>query len=143
MVFEVKKGQKQSKPKKLRDSKGSEQPRSLGGRPEIPVDLGKLEALVKIQCTAEECASVIGCSVDTIDRRLKDEGFEGFADYRKKHEAEGRASLRRMQWKKAQDGDRVMLIWLGKQYLGQRDRHEVSGDSDQPVVSEIRHRVIG
>ncbi len=33
----------------------------------------------------------------------------------------GRASLRRMQWEKAEIGDTSMLIWLGKVLCGQRD----------------------
>jgi hypothetical protein len=34
-------------------------------------------------------------------------------------------SLRREQVRLAKQGDRTMLIWLGKQYLGQSERHEV------------------
>lgn len=39
---------------------------------------------------------------------------------------EGKMSLRRLQWKSAQAGDRTMLVWLGKQYLGQTDKQNVS-----------------
>lgn len=113
-----------------------------GGRPEIDVDLSKLPALVRIQCTAEECASVLGCSVDTLDRRLQSEFGEGFAEYRKRYADEGRASLRRLQWRKANDGDRVMLIWLGKQYLNQKEPHLLQGDPDQPLVTKIVHEVV-
>jgi hypothetical protein len=80
--------------------------------------------MVRIQCTAEECASIFECSVDTLDRRLKEAGFEGFADFYKKYSGEGKASLRRAQWKAAQDGNPTMLVWLGKQVLGQRDQVE-------------------
>ena len=34
----------------------------------------------------------------------------------------GRASIRRAQFKLLNDGNATMAIWLGKQYLGQRDR---------------------
>lgn len=36
----------------------------------------------------------------------------------------GRISLRRQQFKLAREGSAVMNIWLGKQYLGQRDHRE-------------------
>jgi hypothetical protein len=93
-------------------------------RPRKDFDIDQLRNLVRIQCTAEECAGVMGLSEDTIDRRLKEEGYDGFADFYKKHSDEGKASLRRAQWKAAQDGNPTMLVWLGKQMLGQRDRHD-------------------
>ena len=35
--------------------------------------------------------------------------------------AEEKLQLRLAQWEKAMDGDTKMLIFLGKQYLGQKD----------------------
>lgn len=35
-----------------------------------------------------------------------------------------KTSLRRLQWKKASEGNVAMLIWLGKQILGQKERVE-------------------
>jgi hypothetical protein len=50
----------------------------------------------------------------------------------------GRTTLRRLQWQKAQTGDSTMLIWLGKQMLGQRDKADVdatvSGNPNAPIV---------
>jgi hypothetical protein len=50
----------------------------------------------------------------------------------------GRASLRRMQWEKAEVGDTSMLIWLGKVLCGQRDSSvvAVTGANGGPVQSE-------
>lgn len=110
-------------------------------RPRVEIDMDLLRELVKIQCTAEECAGVLGASEDTIDRRLKEEGFGGFADFYKKHSDEGKASLRRAQWKAAQDGNPTMLVWLGKQMLGQRDKQEIehSGGVSITVVDSFEH----
>ncbi len=48
----------------------------------------------------------------------------------KKLSVDGIISLRRMQFKKAQVGNVPMLIWLGKQYLGQSEKHELSGPAE-------------
>jgi hypothetical protein len=98
-------------------------------RPRKEMDIDQLKNMVRIQCTAEECAGVLQVSVDTIDRRLKEEGYAGFADFYKKYSDDGKASLRRAQWKAAQDGNPTMLVWLGKQMLGQKDvaRQELTG----------------
>jgi hypothetical protein len=39
-------------------------------------------------------------------------------------------SLRRMQWQAAENGNPTMLVWLGKQYLNQKDKAEqtISGE---------------
>jgi hypothetical protein len=101
------------------------------GRPRIELsdaDFEKITAMVRIQCTQEEICQVMKMSIDTLDRRLKERGEENFAGFYKKNQDEGRASLRRAQWKAAQDGNPTMLVWLGKQHLGQRDK------SDQKVT---------
>ena len=95
------------------------------------LNLEQLKALVRIQCTAEECASILEMSDVTLDTRLKEAGYGGFLDFYKKYNHEGRASLRRAQWKAAVDeGNPTLLIGMGKQMLGQKDRHdvEVSGN---------------
>ena len=47
----------------------------------------------------------------------------------------GKASLRSAQFKAALAGNATMLIWMGKQLLGQRDKldHEVTGKDGGPI----------
>jgi hypothetical protein len=100
------------------------------GRPRIQMEWDKIEKMAAIFCTAEEIAAIHGCSVDTIARRCEEEHGITFAEYLKQKQAFGRRSLRRRQYQKAiEEGDRVMLIWLGKQYLGQKESidHDLSG----------------
>jgi hypothetical protein len=96
------------------------------GRPIKPIDYPKLESLCKIQCTKEECAAVLDISEDTLERRLAEDGHETFAVFFKKYSGQGKSSLRRLQWKSAQNGNVTMQIWLGKNNLGQRDHNEVT-----------------
>lgn len=92
----------------------------------IQIDMRQFETLCGLQCTQEEIAMVLGCSVDTLDRwcrrTYKDENGNGrkFAEVFKEKRSIGHASLRRMQWKLAEKST-AMAIWLGKQYLGQRE----------------------
>ncbi len=41
-------------------------------------------------------------------------------------------SLRRKQWRAAEEGNTTMLVWLGKQYLGQKDKSEMNATVYQP-----------
>lgn len=102
----------------------------------IELNLEQLKALVRIQCTAEECAAVLGMSTDTLDRRLKELDFAGFAEFYKKYSHEGMASLRRAQWKAATEQlNPTMLVWMGKQMLGQKDKvhNEHTGENGGPI----------
>jgi len=92
------------------------------GRPKIEINEDQLEKLSSILCTMEEMASFFSCSVDTLERN--------FADTIKKGKDKGRMSLRRLQFEKAQSGNTTMLIWLGKQLLGQKDKIETSENND-------------
>ena len=90
------------------------------GRPKKEIDKKIFENLCGLQCTLEEIAGVFDCSADTIERWCKREYGETFAETYKKHSAKGKMSLRRIQFKLAEKSA-AMAIFLGKNYLGQKD----------------------
>lgn len=100
-------------------------------RPRKEIDFNELEKLCNIQCTAEEAAAWFGVSPDTIDRRLKEEYGIGFAEYFKQNRDIGKISLRRKQFQAAMSGNTSMLIWLGKNQLGQSDKQEIQQETVQ------------
>lgn len=106
-------------------------------RPKIEIDFKIVKRLCGIQCTGEEIASVLQIDYDTLNARIKEEYKVGFSEYYKKESAVGKISLRRLQWKAADRGNVSMLIWLGKQYLGQTDKQEFSGI--EPIKLVIEH----
>ena len=103
------------------------------GRPKIKVDLETAEKLAALHCTGEEIASVLKISYDTLVRCINETDGTGFAEWFKKHSASGKVSLRRAQYKSAMGGNVPMLIWLGKQYLGQTDK--IEQNKDQIIIS--------
>ncbi len=88
------------------------------GRPKIQIDYEKAEKLAHILCTQSEIASILGVSLTVLEHDPE------FQRIHKKGMESGHASLRRMQYKAAEAGNPTMLIWLGKQHLGQRDKME-------------------
>jgi len=69
--------------------------------------------LATLHCTYKEIADVAGTSVSTLEKR-----YSGIIS---KGRSEGNKTLRHLQMEKAKQGDVRMLIWLGKQYLEQKD----------------------
>jgi hypothetical protein len=93
-----------------------------------------VEDLGRIQSTQSELAAVLGCHLDTVKDRLKND--PEFSAACEKGLENGKSSLRRIQWKAALGGNTTMQIWLGKQYLQQRDMHsaELTGAKGEPLV---------
>lgn len=108
--------------------------KNKGGAPKKPIDYSSLDKLCAIHCTGEECAAILGCSYEHLNNTLKKDGHGGFLDYFKQKSAAGKMSLRRKQYTKAVDeGNPTMLIWLGKQWLGQSDSNDSDGEKDQNI----------
>ena len=93
-------------------------------RPRIEIDSDQFKKLCSIQCTLSEIASWFKCSEDTIERWCQRELKMSFADAFKTWSADGKISLRRTQFKMAEHNV-SMAIWLGKQYLGQKEQQEI------------------
>lgn len=86
------------------------------GRPKLNIDPKLVYDLAAIGCKNTEIATIVGCSADTIDGRFSEEVQKGREDLKK--------SLRRWQLDAAKKGNVAMLIWLGKQMLGQTEKIE-------------------
>ena len=101
------------------------------GRPQFVIDWQVVESMCGIYCTGEEIAGVLGCSYDTLERAIKREKSQTFAEFFQQKAAAGKVSLRRKQYDVAvNNGDKTMLIWLGKQWLGQQDKQATENKSD-------------
>lgn len=92
-------------------------------RPRIEIDKNELMKIAKLQPTDAEVAAFFSISRDTWYERCKEdpEPKEILSNAREAH----KISLRRLQWQAAENGSIPMMIWLGKQYLGQSDKQQV------------------
>ncbi len=98
------------------------------GRPLAEINYAQLDKLCAIQCTGEECAAFLGIDYDTLQRAIKRDKKSSFTEYYAQKSASGKISLRRRQFQAAEDGNSTMLVWLGKQWLGQSDKQEASSE---------------
>lgn len=104
-------------------------------RPKVDINQEQFEKLCAIQCTETEIANWFKCSVDTIERWCKETYVDedgkpmSFAEVFKVYSVDGKISLRRFQFRQAEKSY-AMAIWLGKQWLGQRDSIDMSVDTN-------------
>lgn len=102
-------------------------------------DWDSVRYMCMIHCTGEEIAGVLQMDYDTLNRNCKDKYGYPISEYIKKNQSNGKMSLRRAQWKSAENGNVTMQIFLGKQWLGQIEKQEVSvAVQDDDTVREMQ-----
>nr|DAG29276.1 MAG TPA: DNA-packaging protein small subunit [Caudoviricetes sp.] len=95
------------------------------GRPRKEIDQKQFENLCGLQCTLEEICGWFGVTDKTLDSWCKRTYHASFSEVFRQKRGLGKISLRRSQWRLAEKSA-TMAIWLGKQYLGQRDQVDVN-----------------
>ena len=99
-------------------------------KPRKKIDPIEVRDLAAVGCTIEEIALQVKCNPATIYRR--------FARVKKEGRLKTYMSLRRKTFEMVMNGNLGACIWLSKQWLGQSDRHEVSGPDQGPIQHEVK-----
>lgn len=105
-------------------------------RPKKKIDKRNFEKLCGLQCTKLEICGFLDVTDKTLDRWCKEEYDAGFSEVYAQKRAIGKISLRRSQWRLAEKSA-TMAIWLGKQYLDQKDTQEVTIDNKDATIKEM------
>ena len=99
---------------------GEPKAKNKGGRPKIQIDKAEFEKLCGLQCTKDEVCGWFNITDKTLDRWTEETYQKSFSDIFRLKRGIGFISLRRSQFELAKKNP-AMCIWLGKQYLGQRE----------------------
>jgi hypothetical protein len=98
----------------------------------INIDFDIMDQLLEAGCDGSQIAAYFGCHPDTLYIRVKAEKNMDFSAYKAQKRAKGDSALLTAQYDAAvKDKDRAMLIWLGKQRLGQTDKTQNTIDLPQ------------
>ncbi len=105
------------------------------GRPKIDIDPIKVYKLARLGCQVKEIADFFGCTDDTIINRFSEELNKGRSNLKRR--------LRKWQIQSAKNGNIAMMIWLGKQMLGQMERAQIdiTKIDDEAFMLEARRRL--
>jgi len=102
-----------SKEEELKNMKKVPKDKTKVGRPKLNIDGEKISKWISYGATVREIADVENCSEDHIHTVFREKITKG--------KAERNIRLRKAQFELGLGGNCSMLIWLGKQYLGQKD----------------------
>lgn len=106
-------------------------------RPRKEIDQKQFENLCGLQCTKLEICGWFDITDKTLDSWCKRTYNKGFSEVYAQKREKGKISLRRAQFQLAEKGNATMLIWLGRQYLGQTDRDNTSDSKDIELFKAI------
>ena len=101
------------------------------GRPRKEIDWVQFDKLCYIQCPLTEIAAWFECSVDNIENKVKEAHGVSFSVYSAQKRGPGKTALRRRQYEAAMAGDRTMMIWLGKQWLDQKEKQDITTGNEK------------
>lgn len=102
------------------------------------IDKKQFENLCGLQCTLLEICDFFDVEDDTLNSWCKKTYGTTFSEVFKIKRGKGQISLRRMQWKLAEK-NAAMAIFLGKQYLGQKDKIEYTDDGMKSINENINN----
>lgn len=83
----------------------------------------QLDALI-VWSNQEYCAEKLGMSADSLAKRILERTGLSFTEYKEQKKEPMRVNLKKKQYDIAMAGNVSMLIWLGKNELGQKDKIE-------------------
>lgn len=111
-------------------------------RPRKEIDQKQFENLCGLQCTLEEICGWFDVCTDTLEAWCKRTYKRSFSEVFAQKRGAGKISLRRSQWRLAEK-NATMAIFLGKQFLGQRDNIDVTvADAKGIALDELEKMVL-
>lgn len=103
------------------------------GRAKIPIDWDLVDKFLVMGGTGAQIAAQIGVHPETLYNRCVSDRGATFTDYSYMMREKGNLHLLGKQYSLAMKGDKSLLIWLGKNRLGQSDKIEQKVDSSIEV----------
>lgn len=111
----------------------------MAGRPLALIDWRTVDRLLQAGCTGVQIAARLGIANETLYRATEREHKMGFDAYAADKRAHGDTLLLEKQMEAAMKGDKTMLIWLGKQRLGQKER---SANENETLIKVLQTEVV-
>lgn len=113
------------------------------GRPRKEIDENQLRALCRLKPRIEDVAAFFQCSIDTVEKRIKELGYPSFTVFRQENMVHTRFGLVRKAIQMGEAGNVPMLIFSLKNLCGWTDRMEtverpVKGMSSDELKNEAK-----
>lgn len=103
----------------------------------VVIDWKKVEKMAICGASGIEIASALGVDKATLYNYCKKEYGISWEEYKQQKKQKGDTSLKMKQFELAMAGDRSMLVWLGKNRLGQSDIQKIDHSSKGDKINVV------
>jgi len=104
------------------------------GRPKKIINWDEVDYLLEADCEGTEIAAHLGMHRNVLYERCKTEKKCNFSEYLQEKKSKGNSLIKVKQFEAAvKDKDKTMLVWLGKQRLGQKDKQELDATNKNTI----------
>ena len=107
------------------------------GRPKAFIDWQEASEFFEAHATAEEVAAYFGIDNDTLNDRCRSDNHTSITNFSARCRRNGRLRVRLAQYRQALGGHFLSLIWLGKQWLDQRENPLSTKEPDGKLIYMI------
>lgn len=111
----------------------------MAGRPQVKIDWGEASRLAQAGASGVQISAYFGIHYNTLVSRCRRDNKCDISDFFQQNKSKGDVLILAKQFEAAiKDKDKTMLIWLGKQRLGQKEKFEkdISGGVEIIVKDE-------
>lgn len=95
------------------------------GKPKSIIDWELFKEMCHIHCTQVEICAILKVDHETLGKHIREKFGIDYLEAYSQFSCGGKKSLRRIQFEQAEKNC-SMAIWLGKQWLGQKDQKDVA-----------------
>lgn len=109
----------------------------------IPIDWKEVDKFLVSGCAGTQVADALGIHADTLYNRCKEEKKMVFTAYSARMRQKGNSYIHAKQYQTAMNGNTTMLIWLGKQRLGQSEQPKGTQEFNGSLASllDVMHMI--
>lgn len=104
------------------------------GRPKSFIDWHLVSEFFEAHATTQEIAAYFGIDDDTLNDRCRKENHTSITTFSARCKRKGKLKLRMAQYEQAKQGHFGSLIWLGKNWLDQKDNPVGTLEPDGKLV---------
>ena len=128
---------KRPKSKASEKEKNRRENLTKGTKPKIVIDWELVDYLCEAGCSGQEISARIGICDTTLYERVRDRRGVNWSTYKAMKLASGDACIRETQYRLAMEGDRSLLMFLGKCRLGQNEWHQNNPKNSEADVRKL------
>ena len=111
----------------------------MAGRPAAIIDWKAVDRLLQAGCAGTQIAARLGIRAEVLYDGCQREHKTDFTEYSRQKKEHGETLLHEQQFALAMKGNLGMLVWLGKQRLGQKER---SASETETLIKVLQTEVV-